>query len=43
MVVFVIVGFIPVFGFFLWLFAYLLGLGAVTTQALRALSQPASA
>lgn len=39
MIVFLILGVIPVLGFFVWLFAYLFGLGAVTIVAVRALSR----
>jgi len=40
MIVFIIVGLIPVLGFVVWLIAYLLGLGAVSLQALRAWANP---
>ncbi len=43
MIVFIIVGIIPVLGFLAWLCAYLFGLGAVSLQAVRALSKPAMA
>ncbi len=43
MIVFIVLGLIPVLGFLLWLVAYILGLGAVTTQMFRALSRPAAA
>jgi cytoskeletal protein CcmA (bactofilin family) len=44
MIVFILIGLIPVIGFLVWLIAYLFGLGAVTAQALRALSkQPQAA
>jgi hypothetical protein len=42
MIVFIVVGLIPVLGFLAWLAAYLVGLGAVTLQAGRALSKPAA-
>lgn len=43
MIVFVVLGFIPVLGFLLWLAAYLFGLGAVAWSAAAALSRPARA
>jgi hypothetical protein len=43
MIVFVLLGLIPVIGFFLWLLAYLFGLGAVAWSAGAALSKPAQA
>jgi len=43
MTVFVLIGMIPVIGFFAWLLAYLFGLGAVSLVALRAWSKPAQA
>lgn len=43
MIAFVLIGLIPVVGFFVWLAAYLLGLGAVVMQAGRALSAPQAA
>jgi hypothetical protein len=44
MIVFILIGMIPVVGFFVWLFAYCFGLGAVTFAAMRALAkQPLAA
>lgn len=39
MIVIILIGMIPVLGFFTWLLAYLFGLGAVTIVAARALSR----
>jgi hypothetical protein len=41
MIVFILIGLVPVLGFIVWLFAYLFGLGAVSLVAMRALSRPA--
>lgn len=43
MIVLILVGLVPVIGFFVWLLAYLFGLGAATAQSWRALSKPAAA
>jgi cytoskeletal protein CcmA (bactofilin family) len=43
MIVFIVLTSIPILGFLVCLIAYLLGLGAVTIQAGRALSKPAAA
>jgi cytoskeletal protein CcmA (bactofilin family) len=42
MIVFVVIGMIPIIGFIAWLIAYLIGLGAIVLQAGRALSKPAA-
>jgi hypothetical protein len=43
MIVFILLGLIPVIGFIVWLVAYLFGLGAVSLQAARAWAKPAAA
>jgi cytoskeletal protein CcmA (bactofilin family) len=43
MIVFILLGLIPVIGFFIWLGAYLIGLGAVAWRAAEALAKPAVA
>jgi cytoskeletal protein CcmA (bactofilin family) len=43
MIVFVLAGLVPIVGPMIWWLAYLLGLGAVASQAGRALSKPAEA
>jgi hypothetical protein len=38
MVVFVLIGLVPVLGFFAWLLAWFVGIGAIVVQAGRSLS-----
>jgi hypothetical protein len=40
MIALILVGLVPIIGFFVWLLAYLFGLGAVAAQGWRALSKP---